>query len=58
MHDGTDKTQSCPASQNNIMTSVVGAYFNVSQIRYFSNCSINSIQSTLLTPNMEYFLNI
>jgi hypothetical protein len=54
MHDGVQATQSCPASQNNIMSSVIGAYLNISQIRYFSNCSVNSIQSNLLTPNMEY----
>jgi hypothetical protein len=52
--DGTADAISCPASMNNIMTPTIGRYTNASGYLYYSNCSINAIKSTLLTPDRRF----
>ena len=54
IHDQTGTAISCPASNNNIMTSSVGAYTNSTNMFYFSNCSIISFKQTLLTSDYKY----
>jgi hypothetical protein len=54
IHDGTGDAISCPASMNNIMTASIGRYNNANGLYYYSNCSINAIKSTLLTPDRRF----
>jgi hypothetical protein len=49
VHDGSGSARACPVSWNNIMTPLVGAYTNANSMFYFSNCSVNSITSTILS---------
>ena len=49
--DGSNINSQCPASLNNIMTPVFGGYSTSNSLFYYSNCSINSFKSLLLTAN-------
>jgi hypothetical protein len=39
------------------MTPSFGMYTDALNLRYFSNCSINSFKASLLSPNRRYILN-
>ena len=48
---------SCRPSKNYIMTASIGEYLNANSFYYYSNFSINSFKSLLLTPNMAYVIS-
>ena len=52
VHDGTSVAVNCSSSSNYMMTSVIGANDNVTNLYYFSNCSISSFKSNLLNSDM------
>ena len=53
IHDGTYAASACPASSNYIMTASVGTSQNATNLFYFSNCTLDTFKSTLLTPDMK-----
>jgi hypothetical protein len=58
VHDGTFfnnvDARMCPAEENNIMTPLLGAFYNAKAMFIFSKCSIAAFKSTLLTPDMMF----
>jgi hypothetical protein len=52
VHDGTNATAKCPAKANYIMTASFGISQNSSNLMLFSNCSLNSFKTVLLSPDM------
>jgi hypothetical protein len=58
VHDGTFfnnvDARMCPVEENNIMTPVLGAFYNAKAMFILSKCSIAAIKSTFLTPDMMF----
>ena len=52
MFNGIDAT-SCSAYDNNVMTPLIGSFYNAYSLFYFSNCSIAAFKTTLLTSDMK-----
>ena len=53
-HDGPPYASKCPASDNNIMTSVSGIFRKM--ILNFSSCSISAFKQTILNKYDQSFI--
>ena len=57
VHDGSGSASFCDTSANYIMTTQSGNFANITNSFYFSQCSIDSFESFLLTSNRMHVLN-